>query len=274
MYDSVTPSAIPTNAAVVAGYVDGAYAWSNADWARFPQAVKARIAVFPRTNDGHVLDVEQGDATPAQAPGWVTMRRTAGIDPIVYCNASTWPSVISAFRSASVAAPPYWIAQYDGNPAIPAGAVAKQYNDPPGSGGNYDISNASQAFINAVTGESMPLSQDDANLVASTLLNWYITTPGRPVGTAGRQVFDVLGDGERIEAMISAQSGAITSDEAALLAAIKAQPTGGQVDVQALANALAPVLAPLLPAGATPQQVGSAVVTALANHLAQPATAS
>ena len=152
MYDSVTPSAIPTSAAVVAGYVDGAYAWSNADWARFPQAVKARIAVFPRTNDGHVLDVEQGDATPAQAPGWVTMRRAAGIDPIVYCNTSTWPSVISAFRTAGVKEPPYWIAQYDGNPAIPSGAVAKQYNDPPGSGGNYDISNVSAAFIAAVTG--------------------------------------------------------------------------------------------------------------------------
>lgn len=274
MYDSVTATAIPTNAAVVAGYVDGAYAWSKADWARFPESVKVRIAVFARTNDGHVLDVENGDATPAQAPGWVRMRRAAGLDPIVYCNASTWPSVISAFSSAGIAGPHYWIAQYDGNPAIPSGAVAKQYNDPPGSGGEYDISNASQAFIDAVTGESMPLTQADANLVVSTLLNWYITTPDRPNGTAGRQVWDVLGDGERIETLIGTQSGTITSDQAALLAAIKAQPTGGQVDVQALANALAPVLAPLLPAGATPQQVGAAVVTALAAHLSQPTTTS
>jgi len=274
MYDSVTATAIPTNAAVVAGYVDGAYAWSNADWARFPESVKVRIAVFASTNDGHVLDVEDGDATPAQAPGWVRMRRAAGLDPIVYCNASTWPSVISAFSSAGIAGPPYWIAQYDGSPAIPSGAVAKQYNDPPGSGGEYDISNASQAFIDAVTGESMPLTQADANLVVSTLLNWYITTPDKPNGTAGRQVWDVLGDGERIETLIGTQSGSMTSDQAALLAAIRAQPTGGQVDVQALANALAPVLVPLLPASATPQQVGAAVVTALAAHLSQPTTTS
>lgn len=135
MYDSVNPNSIPANANIVAGYVDGLYAWKS--WARFPNAIKVRIAVFASTNDGHVLDIETGDATPAQGPGWVIMRRKAGIDPTVYCNASTWSAVRAAFQAAGVAQPHYWIAEYPGNgPVIQAGAIAHQYQDV----GPYDLS--------------------------------------------------------------------------------------------------------------------------------------
>lgn len=142
MYDSVTPSAIPTSAVMVAGYLPPSrYAWSAADWARFPRAVKVRIAIFARVNDGHVLDVEPGDATPAQAPGWVTMRRRAGVDPSIYCNASTWPTVRAEFRRRGIREPHYWIAKYDGVARLPAGAVAKQYANPPLHGrGHFDLS--------------------------------------------------------------------------------------------------------------------------------------
>jgi hypothetical protein len=68
---------------------------------------------------------------------------------------------------------------------------------------------------------------------------------------------------------ITALSTALSADEAALLAAIKARPTGGQVDVQALATALAPLLVPLLPADATPAQLGAAVEQALVAALAK-----
>ena len=142
MYDSVTPSAIPRSAAMVAGYLPPSrYAWSAAEWARFPRAVKVRIAIFASVNDGHVLDVEPGDATPAQAPGWVVMRRKAGVDPSVYCNASTWPTVRAEFRRRGIREPHYWIAKYDNVARLPAGAVAKQYADPPTHGrGHFDLS--------------------------------------------------------------------------------------------------------------------------------------
>lgn len=141
MYDSVSPGAIPVTAQLVAGYVDGRYAWSAADWARFPNSTHVRIAVFPSTNDGVVLDVEPGDATPVQAPGWVQMRRAAGVDPTVYCSLTDWPAVRRAFAAAGVPEPHYWIAAYPGNgTALYDGAVAHQYADPPGSGGNYDLS--------------------------------------------------------------------------------------------------------------------------------------
>lgn len=64
---------------------------------------------------------------------------------------------------------------------------------------------------------------------------------------------------------VAAAVGGLTDDEANLLAAIRAQPTGGQVDVQALAAALGPII----PAGATPEQVQEAVRLAFARAGAQ-----
>ena len=137
MYDAVTPAHIPSNATMVAGYVDGKYAWRLIDWLRFARAVQVRIAVFPSTNNGHVLDVERGDATPAQAPPWVLRRRAAGVDPTVYCSLAAWPAVRAAFASARVREPHYWIAAYPGNGnALYPGAVAHQYADP----GPFDVS--------------------------------------------------------------------------------------------------------------------------------------
>lgn len=137
MYDAVTPANIPLDAQMVAGYVDGRYAWKPADWARFPSAVHVRIAAFPQTNDGTVLDIERGDATPEQGPGWVLMRRAAGVDPSVYCSLGDWASVRAAFDAANVAQPHYWIAAYPGiGAALYDGAVAHQHTD----AGPYDLS--------------------------------------------------------------------------------------------------------------------------------------
>lgn len=144
MYDSVTAEHIPANAAMVAGYVDGRYRWSAADWARFPGAVKVRVAVFASTNDGDVLDVEPGDATPDQAPGWVLRRLAAGHPrPTIYTLASWASEVRRRLAGAGLRRDQYalWIAHYTGNPAQREGdAEAVQYADPPGSGGHFDLS--------------------------------------------------------------------------------------------------------------------------------------
>jgi len=137
MYDAVTPANIPANAVMVAGYVDGRYAWHPADWERFPKAVKVRIACFSSTNDGNVLDIETGCSTPANAPAWVLRRRARGVDPSVYCSLSLWPTVRKAFHNARVTEPHYWIAAYPGNgPNLYPGAYAHQYANP----GPVDIS--------------------------------------------------------------------------------------------------------------------------------------
>lgn len=140
MYDSDVAADIPANAEMVAGYVD---LWSAADWARFlPNCTRVRIARNAATDDGHVLDVETGDATPEQAPQWAHKRRVAGVEPSVYMNASTWDAVRAAFTAQGVTEPAYWVAFYDGghDATIPAGAVAHQYADSTTSGGHYDLS--------------------------------------------------------------------------------------------------------------------------------------
>jgi hypothetical protein len=139
LYDAVTPANIPEDATLVAGYVDGLYANIAAMKARFPLAQIVSITINAADNAGDVLDVENGDATPAQAPGWVAARRASGHTwPTVYCSLSPWPVVQAAFLAVNVAEPDYWIADWTGNAHIPAGAVACQYNHdlPPG----YDIS--------------------------------------------------------------------------------------------------------------------------------------
>lgn len=153
MYDAVTSSNIPAGAALVAGYADGWYANIPAMRARFPHATVVTIAVRWTTR-AQVLDVETGDATPAQAVQWCTqtMADVANDRLTVYCNTSTWPAVRAAFRAAGVSEPQYWVAEYDNDPAIPAGAVAKQWADR----GPYDLSSVADYWPGVD-----PLLEDD-----------------------------------------------------------------------------------------------------------------
>lgn len=146
MYDSTDPYAIPASARIVAGYVDGSlYRWPEKAWDRFPHAVKVRIARRTYTNDGHVLDVEYGIPTVWPINGsivdWVRMRRKAGIEPTIYCNQLyDWGPLRNLFARAGVREPQWWVARYDNVREIPAGAVAKQFANPPLAGGHYDLS--------------------------------------------------------------------------------------------------------------------------------------
>lgn len=163
-YDAITPSNIPTSAQMVAGYIDGRYAWTAAEWARFPHSVKARIAVFSSTNDGHILDVEPGCSTPGNAPGWVMRRRKAGIDPTVYCSLSAWPTVRAAFRNAGVAEPHWWIAAYPGIGAVLyGGSIAHQYANP----GPVDVSVVADYWPGVDPKSTTPTPEVDMPLTAA-----------------------------------------------------------------------------------------------------------
>lgn len=140
MFDSTRASDIPVTAQIVAGYVDGIYAWSAADWAQFQTPLKIRIAVFASTNDGHVLDVEQGDATPSQAPGWAKMRRAAGIDPTIYCNRSNISAIRAAFAAAGEPEPHFWLATLDGSTPWDIDIIAIQYAGQAITLQHYDLS--------------------------------------------------------------------------------------------------------------------------------------
>jgi hypothetical protein len=128
MYDSVDYNAIPHDAQMVAGYIDGHYKWPESAWARFPHAVHVQIAVFSTTQAGHVLDVEKGNASPQEAVGWVQRRREQGADPTVYCDLSIYPEVRKEFLAHGVAMPHIWLAHWDEKPLIGQGTIAKQYH--------------------------------------------------------------------------------------------------------------------------------------------------
>ncbi|WP_410644481.1 hypothetical protein [Amycolatopsis sp. lyj-346] len=236
MYDAVTARNIPTSAVMVAGYIDKIKLepWSAADWARFPNAVKVTIVKKASTNAGHVLDVEPGDATPAQAPGWVRMRRAAGADPTVYMNLSTWPTVRKAFTDQGVAQPHYWVAKYDNNPAwgtgwAALGCVAKQYAGDVAPG--IDLSSVAD-YWPGVDGDDMPLTNEDVAKI------WSGVVPNK---TNGRMdpAGELLG-WTNFEAKRSADAVAGLTTSVANLAQLVAKQ--GDVDEIALAKALEPAI--------------------------------
>lgn len=160
MYDSVTAANIPADAAMVAGYLDGLYRWSASDWARFPNAVKVGIAVFASTNNGMVLDVEKGNATPEEAPIWIKARRAAGCDPTVYCSKDTQPAIQAACQAQGVAEPHWWIAWYsapDHSTPLP-GTMALQYAADVAGPGSYDVSVVVDSWPGVDNGQTWPAS--------------------------------------------------------------------------------------------------------------------
>lgn len=171
MFDAIIASNPPPGAPLYAGYDDGSWPDAAALAARFPGAIVVRVTVSAGDDQGQVLDVEQGDATPAQAPGWVVRRRAAGADPTVYCNTSTWASVQEAFASAGVPQPHYWVAQYDGNPAIPAGAVAKQYE----SNADYDTSAVADYWPGV---DPSPTFQEETDMIMLSIVPSDSANPG------------------------------------------------------------------------------------------------
>jgi hypothetical protein len=141
MYDGINSLAAGIrkrfpDAAMVAGYVDGSFAWTQAEWNLFPHAVHVEVAVLSSTNFGDVIDCETGDATPERAAAWVRMRKLAGYyRPTIYCSRSVIPQVRAATGNLILGKDyDIWCADYTGQqhqvtaPGLPpATCAATQY---------------------------------------------------------------------------------------------------------------------------------------------------
>lgn len=248
MYDSTNPFDIPTGAQMVAGYVDGGYAWSAAGWARFPHAVKVGISIYSSRNNGIVLDVEPGCTwPPANAVAWVQRRRASGVDPTVYCNQQNdLPAVRAAFQAAGVAEPHYWTSGYPGiGKALYPGTISHQYANPLTSGGHFDLSVVADNWPgvdSAPTGPggivsggvvipgapsfpTTPITEDDM-----TLTTFNVTDGTREYAVVGRYG-DVVGAFASEEELggvtrvCSAVPGTVNSRELALYGAWRARST-------------------------------------------------
>jgi hypothetical protein len=144
IYDSVTPSAIPSGHEE-ATYADGPFAVS-------PSAMAGKKVLWIDTNGSdpraNALDVEPGDVTPAAAGSWAAQKLHA--DPsgqaIIYTMKSDWSAAQAAVRSAVPASEQshvrWWIDDPTGVPHVVPGSSATQWY----WGSNYDISTATPGF--------------------------------------------------------------------------------------------------------------------------------
>lgn len=101
------------------GYPDGSFANAAQIQAKFPGMPVLKFTVSAADDEGHCLDIENGDAVPAQAPGWIVKRRAGGLWwASNYCSMDDYDEVWAAFVAAGVPQPFYIIADYDGNPIV------------------------------------------------------------------------------------------------------------------------------------------------------------
>ena len=140
MYDSVTSADIPAGAQIVAGYTDGAYAWSQPDWDRHITARHVRITAVTGDPSAHVADVETGAMSPKAAAAWAINKAGKGEVSTVYVQASRFSEVVAAFKAMGAPYPYFWIADWDNVNGPWFGSVAKQFANPATSGGHFDLS--------------------------------------------------------------------------------------------------------------------------------------
>jgi hypothetical protein len=120
MFDAVNVAALPPEADAYAGYVDGYWPTFPQLRGMFPGAQLLSIAVFA-SEDAECLDIENGDATIADAPGWHARQRARGAArPALYCSASNIGYLVAALNAARISRGQYrlWSAHYDVGPHI------------------------------------------------------------------------------------------------------------------------------------------------------------
>jgi hypothetical protein len=104
MYDAIHVSALPGGAAAYAGYIQGKWPTFAALERRFPgsRTHLLSIAVFA-SGDADCLDIENGDATIAQAPGWVKRQLAARPGrPCLYTSVSNVDALVTALTAAGL----------------------------------------------------------------------------------------------------------------------------------------------------------------------------
>ena len=140
IYDSVTPSSLPTGR-VVATYATGGRPAKPAELAG--RGPVLWIDVIGSDPGADVLDVEPGAVSASAVPGWITQRLTAhpGALAVIYTSIGQWAllrSEVAGLPAAMRSQVRWWIADPTGYAHIVPGSDATQWY----WGSNYDISTA------------------------------------------------------------------------------------------------------------------------------------
>lgn len=168
MYDSVNPTALPTNANAVAGYVDGWWPSFSAVASRFAGRAHC-LSITVHGNIAACLDVESGAASPSQALAWVRSMQRRGVwRPCVYASASVMPQVQQQLRPLPRASYRLWVASYPGpGSVVPTGMDAHQYTDHGPHGENYDISVCLDSFFPEPPPQRKPVRKPHPKVTAA-----------------------------------------------------------------------------------------------------------
>jgi hypothetical protein len=137
MADSVTPASIPglfrQRPNAVAGYIDGLFAWTQEEIDSFPRHwLITVLGDVGAAEYARVIDVERGDARPADVPDFLDAR--SGARPgtgIVYCDRSTFPTILPWLAGRQ---PWWWISTLDQIPWTPgqlASSMQREYGVSP-----------------------------------------------------------------------------------------------------------------------------------------------
>ena len=148
MYDAVEVTQIPKTAEAVAGYTAGNWPTYNELLKQFPKAHHVSIAIAAKY-DAQCLDIEAGDATPADAPSWVRRQHARNVKrPILYASLSVMPDVKQALFKDHIKRSEFrlWVAHYTYKPHIEPGYDATQWTDK-ALGRNLDCSLCSPSFF-------------------------------------------------------------------------------------------------------------------------------
>ena len=172
MYDSITIADMPGDADVYLGYVNGSWPTFGQLAAKFPGKRYLDLAVSA-DHDATGLDVEVGDATPEQVPGWVARQHARGVAlPVVYAARDTMTQVLQLVDRATIRVLTAHVGKgpHLCGPACGWGFIADgtQWAFPgQGSPGHYDISMLVDTFFQSEDG-NVALSQDDiAQVIAA-----------------------------------------------------------------------------------------------------------
>jgi hypothetical protein len=151
MYDAVTPGNIPQSAEVVAGYIDGSYAWSSDAWSRWAGATRVLITVKGSLT-ANVADVENGDMTPDDARNWIEAKQAKHMRGCtVYCSRANLEAVWAACRGHAYYV---WVADWTDSAHEVSHTIATQYSN---VGNDYDLSMVySQQWLDAVHAANQP----------------------------------------------------------------------------------------------------------------------
>jgi hypothetical protein len=133
MLDSVDVAHLPDGAAAYAGYTTGLFPTWEALKARFGGKAHLLSIAINAAEHAICLDVEQGDAQPWQAPGWVKTEHARNVArPVLYASVSKMATVAGYLRHAGIplTAVRLWSAHYGAGEHICGPATCKLIAEP------------------------------------------------------------------------------------------------------------------------------------------------